>query len=174
MHDITDRTREKFRPSSDNASVTGSRNRRVDGSRLLLEGACCAPVIGVAPAAALCTAADLFFADFEILEVDEEGVMLEKRRGKGMTMDCFRKAWLLNPVKGQFENRPAAAGPGSGAEGSALLGRQGARWRRCARCAAVMEDVLTQRQALQWLVMQQRRCFCSGFWDTLLPGELVA
>jgi len=118
--------------------------------------------------------ADLFFADFEILEVDEEGVMLEKRRGKGMTMDCFRKAWLLNPVKGQFENRPAAAGPGSGAEGSALLGRQGARWRRCARCAAVMEDVLTQRQALQWLVMQQRRCFCSGFWDTLLPGELVA
>jgi len=118
--------------------------------------------------------ADLFFADFEILEVDEEGVMLEKRRGKGMTMDCFRKAWLLNPVKGQFENSPAAAGPGSGAEGSALLGRQGARWRRCARCAAVMEDVLTQRQALQWLVMQQRRCFCSGFWDTLLPGELVA
>ena len=118
--------------------------------------------------------ADLFFADFEILEVDEEGVMLEKRRSKGMTMDCFRKAWLLNPMKGQGENVPTAAGPGSGAEGSALLGRQGARWRRCARCAAVMEDVLTQRQALQWLVMQQRRCFCSGFWDTLLPGELVA
>lgn len=118
--------------------------------------------------------ADLFFADFEILEVDEEGVMLEKRRRKGMTMDCFRKAWLLNPMKGQVEHVPTAAGPGSGAEGSALLGRQGARWRRCARCAAVMEDVLTQRQALQWLVMQQRRCFCSGFWDTLLPGELVA
>ncbi|KAK0128828.1 mediator complex subunit [Cadophora gregata] len=122
--------------------------------------------------------ADLFFADFEILEVDEEGVMLERRKEKGMTMDCFRKAWLPNPVKGQVENGTSAAGgtAGTGTDGnaSAVVSRQGARWRRCARCAAVMEDVLTQRQALQWLVMQQRRCFCSGFWDMLSPGELVA
>ncbi|KAH6719322.1 mediator of RNA polymeras-like protein II transcription subunit 16 [Leptodontidium sp. MPI-SDFR-AT-0119] len=118
--------------------------------------------------------AKLFFADFESLEVDEEVGMVERRKAKGITMDCFRKAWLLNPVKGQGVGENGV-GVGDGTEGQvAPMGRQGARWRRCARCAAVMEDVLTQRQALQWLVMQQRRCFCSGYWDTLAPGQLVA
>jgi mediator of RNA polymerase II transcription subunit 16 len=107
--------------------------------------------------------AKLFFADFAMLEVDEDSVSVGKRKRSGLTMDCFRKGWLVNPQKSK-----AAGGLfGTG-------GRQDARWRRCARCAAVMEDVLSQRQALQWLVMQQRRCFCSGYWDTLPPGETTA
>lgn len=97
--------------------------------------------------------ARLFFADYALLEVEEGGV---GRRKEGVTMDCFRKGWLANPGKGEG------------------VGRQGARWRRCARCTAVMEDVLNPRQALQWLVMQQRRCFCSGYWDTLNAGETMA
>jgi mediator of RNA polymerase II transcription subunit 16 len=102
--------------------------------------------------------AKLFFADFSLLEVNEDKASLAKRKASGMTMDCFRKAWLPNPKKGvQLEE-----------------GKQVARWRRCARCAAVMVDVLTERRALQWLVMQQRRCFCSGYWDTVAAGEMVA
>lgn len=114
--------------------------------------------------------ARLFFADFTMLEVDEDKGSVERRRAAGLTMDCFRKGWLVNPVK-----KPGVLTGGE--EGGSVVtaaGKQGARWRRCARCAAVMEDVLTQRQALQWLVMQQRRCFCSGYWDTLPLGEMVA
>jgi len=137
----------------------------------------------------------LFFADFTMLEVDEDPVSVAKRKALGKTMDCFQKRWLVNPEKKAVASAAAAAGaegnPQTGNAGSGLGpaqdgsvvgsgglmgagGRQGARWRRCARCAAVMEDVLTQRSALQWLVMQQRRCFCSGYWDTLAPGEALA
>jgi mediator of RNA polymerase II transcription subunit 16 len=140
--------------------------------------------------------ARLFFADFTMLEVDEDTVSVGKRKVLGKTMDCFQKRWLVNPEK---KSAPSAAASAAATEGSSQTGntntalgtaqdgsaigtgglmgaggRQGARWRRCARCAAVMEDVLTQRSALQWLVMQQRRCFCSGYWDTLAPGETLA
>ena len=140
--------------------------------------------------------ARLFFADFTMLEVDEDPISIAKRKALGKTMDCFQKRWLVNPEKKALTSSSAgASGPegpslagnvngglgtaqdGSAVGGGGLMGaggRQGARWRRCARCAAVMEDVLTQRTALQWLVMQQRRCFCSGYWDTLAPGETVA
>lgn len=96
--------------------------------------------------------AKLFFADFALLEVDEDAVSVARRKAQKSTIDCFRKGWLSNPRKGE----------------------EGRRWRRCARCAAVMEDVLTERRALQWLVMQTRRCYCSGYWNTLAPGETIA
>jgi mediator of RNA polymerase II transcription subunit 16 len=143
--------------------------------------------------------ARLFFADFTMLEVDEDAVSVARRKALGTTMDCFQKRWLVNPEKKSSSSSASAqAGEGASQSGNANTepgnansntqdgnavgtgglmgagGRQGARWRRCARCAAVMEDVLTQRSALQWLVMQQRRCFCSGYWDTLAPGETVA
>jgi mediator of RNA polymerase II transcription subunit 16 len=136
----------------------------------------------------------LFFADFTMLEVDEDGISVGRRKALGKTMDCFQKRWLVNPEKksssaaggqeggGAPQSATTNTSPGTAQDGSAVGtgglmgagGRQGARWRRCARCAAVMEDVLTQRSALQWLVMQQRRCFCSGYWDTLAPGETAA
>ena len=117
--------------------------------------------------------AKLFFADFSMLEVDEDAVSVAKRRRSHMSMDSFKKGWLANPKK-KKEIENGVHEVGEGASGAAPGGRQSPRWRRCARCAAVMEDVLNQRQALQWLIMQQRRCFCSGYWDTLEPGRMVA
>jgi mediator of RNA polymerase II transcription subunit 16 len=123
--------------------------------------------------------AKLFFADFTALEVDEDAVSVGKRRRSHMTMDSFRKEWLVNPKKAENGlngvNGVTGARDSGGVIGVATAGgRQNARWRRCARCAAVMEDVLSQRQALQWLIMQQRRCFCSGYWNTLESGRTVA
>ena len=125
--------------------------------------------------------AKLFFADFAMLEVDEDAVSVEKRKRSHMTMDSFRKGWLMNPKKGDGEvDGVSGSGAMDGSRtsmGQAGVGgsrRQSARWRRCARCAAVMEDVLSQRQALQWLIMQQRRCFCSGYWNTLESGRTSA
>jgi mediator of RNA polymerase II transcription subunit 16 len=138
--------------------------------------------------------AKLFFADFTALEVEEERGAVERRRKMGKTMDCFRKGWLINPASASASasaSTTLSSGDGHSTSAAAAAaaaavvvnttsitlggtGRQGARWRRCARCASVMEEVLTNRQALQWMVMQQRRCFCSGYWDTLAPGEKVA
>ncbi|KAH8662907.1 mediator of RNA polymerase-like protein II transcription subunit 16 [Tricladium varicosporioides] len=117
--------------------------------------------------------AKLFFADFTLLEVDEDAVSVARRKNAGLTMDCFRKAWLENPKK-KLQHADSKDAEKDGANGGNANGRQVARWRRCARCAAVMEDMLSERRALQWLIMQQRRCFCSGYWDTLNPGQTVA
>lgn len=113
----------------------------------------------------------LFFADFSMLEVDEDAVSVGKRKRSKMTMDSFRKNWLPNPKKSDKIAKGSQQEP---LHVGVVGGRQGARWRRCARCTAVMEDILSPRPALQWLVMQQRRCFCSGYWDTLDPGEVIA
>jgi mediator of RNA polymerase II transcription subunit 16 len=109
--------------------------------------------------------AKLFFADFSLLEVDEDDESVAKRKKAHMTMDCFRKAWMANPK---------ASDGAAGNNVPGVEGRQVLSWRRCTRCASVMEEVLSQRPALQWLVMQQRRCFCSGYWDTLAPGKMTA
>lgn len=114
-----------------------------------------------------------------MLEIDEDEHSIRKRRNMGKTMDCFRKTWLTNPPKtprsinGSGQNgldEGHDGGNGNGQDKNRLT----ARWRRCARCAAVMEDTMSQRQSLQWLMMQQRRCFCSGYWDNLPPGKIVA
>lgn len=117
--------------------------------------------------------AKLFFADFSLLEVDEDKISLARRKAAGKTMDSFRKVWLTNPVprKKVLEN---GQGNGNGGNEGEASGRQTPKWRRCARCAAVVEDALTERRALQWLIMQQRRCYCSGYWDTIAPGETIA
>ncbi|CAG8972316.1 hypothetical protein HYALB_00001718 [Hymenoscyphus albidus] len=111
--------------------------------------------------------AKLFFADFGLLEVGEDEASIRRRRSVGKTMDSFRKVWLNNPVK-------RVKGGLDGADVGVGNGRQVAKWRRCARCAAVVVDALTERRALQWLIMQQRRCYCSGYWHTLAEGERVA
>jgi mediator of RNA polymerase II transcription subunit 16 len=111
--------------------------------------------------------AKLWFADFSMLEVDEDEIEVGKRKKAGKIMDCFRKTWLLLDTVKEKGNAGEEKG---GKEDSAGNGK---RWRRCARCAAVMEDVLSHRNALQWLVMQQRRCYCSGYWDTFTGSEGV-
>lgn len=52
--------------------------------------------------------------------------------------------------------------------------RPGRRWRRCVRCAATMEDIHSVKPAVQFLIMQQRRCYCSGNWDILAGKRAVA
>jgi len=105
----------------------------------------------------------LFFADFSILEVDEDEWSIEQRKKKNMTMDGFRKIWLPNPKKSD-----AVAATNKADQNTKT---PPPRWKRCARCASVMDDVLTQRHSLSWLAMQQRRCFCGGYWDNLAPGK---
>ena len=120
--------------------------------------------------------AKLFFADFDILEIDEDATSIQARKSKNRTMDSFKKTWLTNaphtPTNSK-KNRPKEKSSGEDTASSSSLAAA-KRWRRCPRCAAVMEDVVTTRAVLQWLVMQQRRCFCGGYWYTLAVGDGAA
>lgn len=94
--------------------------------------------------------APLFFADFDLLEVEDDLKLLAGRKAQGKHVDVFRRAEIVR-------------GPD-------------AQWRRCVRCAAVMEDVSGpryQKPAFQFVVNQQRRCSCSGNWAMLPVGALV-
>ncbi|RYO79913.1 hypothetical protein DL766_003840 [Monosporascus sp. MC13-8B] len=88
--------------------------------------------------------ARLFFADYDILEVDDAPRALERRRARGVRVDLFRRAEIFRP-----SGRGGGAGPG---------------WRRCVRCASVMEDVGTaaNKPHLNFVLSQQRNCCCGG------------
>jgi mediator of RNA polymerase II transcription subunit 16 len=87
--------------------------------------------------------AQLFFADYDLLEVQDDRRSLAAKKAKGMTfVDVFKRV--------QVKPTPAQ------------------QWRRCTRCAAVMEDVFGSRPGYTFVLGQQRKCACSGHW-ALLP-----
>ncbi|KAG5979821.1 hypothetical protein E4U54_006870 [Claviceps lovelessii] len=92
--------------------------------------------------------AKLFFADFELLGVQDDPVSLAARESRGVYVDLFKRVAL----------RPK---------------RRGNRWRRCARCASVMEDVFGSRPGYAFVLAQQRKCSCGGHWALLSKGKLV-
>lgn len=97
-------------------------------------------------------AAGLYFANYDILEVQDDESSLASKGSRGTHVDVFKRVEL---------------GPAP---------RQGKQWRRCTRCSAVMEDVFGQRSnpaGLTFLLNQQRKCSCGGFWTLLPPGKLV-
>lgn len=90
--------------------------------------------------------ARLFFADFDVLELQDDARSLAARAEKGAHVDVFTKAELkMTPTS---------------------------QWRRCTRCASVMEDVFGSRPGLTYVLSQQRKCTCGGFWGLLPKGEL--
>ncbi|MCJ1388619.1 mediator complex subunit [Xylographa bjoerkii] len=88
---------------------------------------------------------ELFFGRFEELGLEEDRRTREwwARR----TVDDVRKIVLR---EGPLE---------MGRDGKGVL-----RLRTCARCGAVMEDLLPARGASGWMMNLQRTCFCGGFW----------
>ncbi|KAH7171053.1 mediator complex, subunit Med16 [Dactylonectria macrodidyma] len=94
---------------------------------------------------ALTDPAQLFFANYDLLEVQDDKRSLAAKKAKGMTyVDVFKR----------LEIKP---GPNQ-------------QWRRCARCARVMEDVFVSRPGFSFVLAQQRKCACNGLW-TLVPGS---
>lgn len=93
--------------------------------------------------------AALFFADYTLLGVEDDERSLATRRARGAHVDLFRRVEL----------KRSATGP---------------QWRRCTRCASLMEDITTAgRPGFLFIVSQQRRCSCAGYWALLPEGKLV-
>lgn len=124
-----------------------------------------------AAAAAAATTIDparLFFADYDILEVDDTPGALERRRARGAHVDLFKRVEI---TKGGSSRGGSGSGSGSNVP-----------WRRCVRCASVMEDVAAataaaaagngngnggnnnsnNRPQLNVVLSQQRNCSCGG------------
>ncbi|KAF4503427.1 mediator of rna polymerase ii transcription subunit 16 [Fusarium agapanthi] len=90
----------------------------------------------------------LFFANYDLLEVEDDEHSLAAKKARGMVyVDVFKRMQI----------RPSS----------------NKQWRRCSRCTAVMEDVFGSRSGLTFVLGQQRKCSCGGQW-TLLPKGHVA
>jgi mediator of RNA polymerase II transcription subunit 16 len=90
----------------------------------------------------------LFFANYDLLEVEDDEHSLAAKKARGMVyVDVFKRMQI----------RPSP----------------NKQWRRCSRCTAVMEDVFGSRSGFTFVLGQQRKCSCGGQW-TLLPKGHVA
>ena len=90
--------------------------------------------------------ASLFFADFSLLEVQDDKNSLAERAAKSLHVDVFRRKELqMTPSQ---------------------------QWRRCARCTAVMEDLFGTRPGFTFVLGTQRKCSCGGHWGLLPKGVL--
>lgn len=92
--------------------------------------------------------AKLFFANFDLLSVQDDDLSLSARKARGPYVDMFKR----------IELRHSRSGP---------------PWRRCTRCASVMEDVFGNRPGFNFVLSQQRKCSCGGYWTLLPKGKLV-
>ncbi|KAL0936566.1 mediator of rna polymerase ii transcription subunit 16 [Colletotrichum truncatum] len=101
----------------------------------------------------------LFFADFDLLEIDDDRRSLAARKARGKYVDVFKRVELVGPPVKSAKEAEEAKAP---------------QWRRCVRCSAVMEDVSGSRPGFTFVLAQQRKCSCGGHWALLPRGALVS
>ncbi|KAM0276145.1 hypothetical protein ACHAQH_007033 [Verticillium albo-atrum] len=107
----------------------------------------------------------LFFADLGLLEANDAPRVLNGRRAAGLYVDVFRRVEMINKAGGKDEASEEQQQQ-RGGKGGPL------QWRRCVRCAAVMEDVFGSRPGFAFVLAQQRKCSCGGYW-ALLPKASI-
>lgn len=85
----------------------------------------------------------LFYADYTLLEIQDDKRSLALKRARGpVHIDVFKRTQIQASAMQQL--------------------------RRCTRCAALMEDVFGSRPGYTFVLGQQRKCSCGGHW-ALLP-----
>ena len=93
--------------------------------------------------------------------MEDDRRSLAAKKNSGRYVDVFKRIELVSgPTQGGA--RPA---PGE---------KPAPQWRRCVRCAAVMEDVFGTRPGFTFVLAQQRKCACGGNWGLLARGKLVS
>lgn len=92
--------------------------------------------------------ARLFFYDFSLLSEDDAPKTLAGKKQRKVWVDMFKKSELR-------------------------FGATQQPWRRCVRCAAVMEDAVGERPGYRFVLGQQRKCACGGNWSFLAPNKLI-
>ncbi|KAL7912022.1 mediator complex, subunit Med16 [Trichoderma velutinum] len=95
---------------------------------------------------AICDPSKLFFANYDLLGVQDDESTLARNGSRFVYVDLFKRVEMK-------------------------LGAQ--QWRRCTRCASVMEDVFGSRPGFSFVLGQQRKCACGGLWALLPKGKLI-
>ena len=112
---------------------------------------------------------DLFFTDFELLDVDDEPKRLAARKAERKYVDTFKRVELTAPSLPKSINGESIQAHEPQPNGD----EPGAAWRRCVRCCAVMEDVVGTKPGFTFVLSQQRKCSCGGNWGYVPKGLLV-
>ncbi|MCJ1312877.1 mediator complex subunit [Agyrium rufum] len=97
---------------------------------------------------------ELYFADFSILEIDDE-VATTQSRSK---VDALRKIALDESDSGNLVLRPGHTATALGGKAVVKM------FRVCTRCCAMIEEVIPKKGTPLWLLQLQRSCLCGGSW----------
>jgi mediator of RNA polymerase II transcription subunit 16 len=117
--------------------------------------------------------ATLFFEDYSLLEIEDDRKGLANRAARNSFVDVFKRVELVAPQGGQRSSDGAIDGKASSG-GTTVQGTNGSgQWRRCTRCTAVMEDVFGQRPGFSFVLGQQKKCSCGGYWGLLPRGSMI-
>ncbi|KAK3372390.1 mediator complex, subunit Med16 [Podospora didyma] len=112
--------------------------------------------------------ARLYFGNYDLLEVEDNPKILAAKKTAGKYIDVFKRVEIYSGA-GTVKNALSKNGGHANGAGE----EEGPRWRRCVRCASVMEDVYGQRPGFTFVLAQQRKCSCGGNWGLLPRGSLV-
>jgi mediator of RNA polymerase II transcription subunit 16 len=94
-----------------------------------------------------CDRAKLYFGNYDILEIADAPA----EKGKTpVHVDVFKRT-LVKPA--------AVLKKEAGGSDQAVV-----QWRRCVRCASVMEDIIGRGPGFVFVLAQQRKCSCMGNW----------
>lgn len=143
--------------------------------------------------------AKLYFANYDLIEVEDTPRTLAMRKAMGKYVDVFKRVELtVGPrAKKGLGNGTASDGNGVGAPAkrtangeeirgghangvagmliygnwTGIGGSNGPQWRRCVRCGAVMEDIWSGKPGYNFVLTQQRKCVCGGGWGTVPKGS---
>ena len=122
----------------------------------------------------------LYFGDYNLLELEDNPRCLAARKASGKYVDIFKRSFIPgggsggDETAGTSNNTPVQQQQqGNGTNGAATGGRArgsgdgsstASVWRRCARCASVMEDIIPGKAGFVFVLGQQRKCACAGNW----------
>ena len=99
---------------------------------------------------------DLYFSDYDVLEFSASRAQIGRR-----FVDAFSKKFIDDNEDGHVLKDGDVDFMPLDPE---RLSKGKTRHRRCVRCCARIEDLMSRRQRVGWLVVLQRNCFCGGYW----------
>lgn len=117
--------------------------------------------------------AKLYFADYSILEVEDDARSLQEKRARHTHIDVFKRV-ELKPVIAGANGASGANGATAGQPTTFPPHSVPSDFIRCcARCTSIMEDVPGSRPGYTFVLAQQRKCSCSGNWGLLPRNTFV-
>lgn len=120
----------------------------------------------------------LFFFDFSLVEIADDENDLATNKVEGIFVDVFKRQKIECPMVSKKKQELTMQSHPNGPQAMAMTKAQAVPeakmpWRRCTRCASVMVDVNVNRQNVQYMLSQHKRCPCGGSWAILPRNSMI-